>query len=339
MTADFSEARIRLMDHLDYARHLAAAPDFETLGGIIHSRLKGYVAAGIPQTERTLTERLGFEHHAVRYIARANEAGYLFARQFEHFSSNWVDFINANKAAEKALSDAKQAQAYKKGRSDAYRALDHAFAGVKSPIQGQSSGTTAPLSPHSPVTLTHEVHQTIDSIVKQELERRLAQLASPQTAGQDASRLQSGLRISQVLKLFLKASTSPRRRELKGTADAAVIVQFAIDFLGDPVLEAVSAADWERLDEALPDIPHHRNVPKEHRGSLYKRYRYAQSAGWGTLSRVTISTLKNRYHNGLSKFIGWAIKNNCYTQPKPVFECSDGETRRTSGALPTVCAS
>lgn len=60
-----------------------------------------------------------------------------------------MDFINANKAAEQALSEAKQVQAYEKGRSDAHRALEHAFPAVKSPIPAQSSGTTTPLAPHS----------------------------------------------------------------------------------------------------------------------------------------------------------------------------------------------
>jgi hypothetical protein len=76
--------------------------------------------------------------------------------------------------------------------------------------------------------------------------------------------------------------------------------------LGDPALHRVSRADWHHVDDDIMDIPHPRNIPKQHRSSLFKRNQYAKRAGWDNLFRVSVNTIKNRYHQGLEKFIGWA---------------------------------
>jgi hypothetical protein len=97
-TGEFGEARRRLMDNLAWARELIDAPDLEALGAVIHGRLQGYTAAGAPDNERALAERVGFEHQARHYMARANERGYAFPQRFERFATKWVDFVDQNKA-------------------------------------------------------------------------------------------------------------------------------------------------------------------------------------------------------------------------------------------------
>ena len=88
------------MDNLAWARELIEAPDLEALGAVIHGRLQSYTAAGTPDNGRALAERVGFEHQARHYMARANERGYAFSQRFERFATKWVDFVDQNKAAE-----------------------------------------------------------------------------------------------------------------------------------------------------------------------------------------------------------------------------------------------
>ena len=78
------------MDNLGWANELVAAPDLEAIGAVIGRRLQSYTAAGSPQTERSLAERVAFEHQARHYMARANERGYAFAQRFERFATEWV---------------------------------------------------------------------------------------------------------------------------------------------------------------------------------------------------------------------------------------------------------
>jgi integrase len=93
--------------------------------------------------------------------------------------------------------------------------------------------------------------------------------------------------------------------------------------LNDPPLHSVSKDDWDKLDLALPDIPHPRNLPEDAGSSLYARYYYAQKHGWSDISRVTETTIKGRYRYGLYKFIDWAIDKKLYPGPRPTFVCID----------------
>ena len=92
------------MDNLGWVHELVAAPDLETIGSVIHQRLQSYTAVGAPQSEQALAERLAFEHQVRHYIARSNDRGYSFSRQFEFFASRWVDFVDQNKTAEAELA-------------------------------------------------------------------------------------------------------------------------------------------------------------------------------------------------------------------------------------------
>jgi hypothetical protein len=111
------------MDSLVWAQELVAAPDLEAAGSVIHRRLTAYTAGGAPQSERVLAERLAFEHQARQYMARANQRGYAFARQFEFFASRWVDFVNQNKAAEDELGRLGRQEQYERGRAEVTTAL------------------------------------------------------------------------------------------------------------------------------------------------------------------------------------------------------------------------
>src|SRR3984957_19081494 len=117
-TADFAEARRRLMDGLGWAQELVAAPDLETLGGVLHGRLKSYVGRPPAASERALAERCAFEHQVRHYMGRANERGFSFSRMFPGFASIWVDFVDQNKALEKTIQRVDRHRAYEDGRND-----------------------------------------------------------------------------------------------------------------------------------------------------------------------------------------------------------------------------
>jgi integrase len=98
--------------------------------------------------------------------------------------------------------------------------------------------------------------------------------------------------------------------------------------LGDTV--SITTADWDRLDEPLTDIPLPKNLPNTAR-SLFAHYQYAQKHGWEDFSRVSVTTINDRYHYGLGRFLGWAIKEHVYLGERPRFECIDEEN---TAALP-----
>jgi integrase len=129
--------------------------------------------------------------------------------------------------------------------------------------------------------------------------------------------------MSAARDLYLAPPDRKKAHLSKGRSETAAIVQFAIDLLGDPLLQSVSKEDWNTLDLALPDIPHSRDLPAEACSSLYTRYCYAQKHGWSKITRVTETTIKGRYRYGLYKFIDWAIDEKLYPGPRPTFVCID----------------
>lgn len=332
MTGDFAEARRRLVDNLGWVQELVAAPDLEAIGTVIDRRLTGYTAAGAPQTERALAERVAFEHQVRHFMARANQRNYPFSLAFEGFADRWVDFVDQNKAAEAALAKLDRQQAYERGRSEATTAMAHGWL----PPAALQPLPVPPAAPPTPVALSDAVHQTIDAIVKAELGRQLADrtMAAPAIAPTEAAPLapeiKFGLRLSQALELYLAPPGRKRLRKTRGRADTAAIVRFAIAFLEDPVFGSIKKADWDRLDEAMTDIPHTKGLPNSCR-SLFSRYAYAQKHGWKGLSRLSVTTIEKRYHDGLEKFIHWAIDQGLYAGKAPKFECLDEEN---TAALP-----
>jgi integrase len=325
-TGEFGEARRRLMDNLAWARELIEAPDLEALGAVIHGRLQDYTAAGTPDNERALAERVGFEHQARHYMARANERGYAFSQRFERFATKWVDFIDQNKAAEVELGRLDRQRDYERGRAEATTAAAKGWL----PRAGAQTSLQTPETFTGPIVLSHEVHQAIDAIVTSEIGKRVGLAASPvapalvPSASAQAAEVSTvtGAKLSQALALYLEPQGKKRRHLAKGRQDDAGTVRFAIDFLDDPVFYTITPKDWDRLDDAMTDIPNRKNIPEAHRGSLHLRYLYAQKHGWLKLLRASITTVKG-YQGKMSKFVAWAIKENLYHGKAPKFECID----------------
>jgi len=321
-TADFAEARRRLMDNLAWAHDLVAAPDLETVGSILHARLKSYVGRPPSASERALTERCAFEHQVRHYMGRANERGYAFSKTFPGFASNWVDFVDQNKSLEQTIHRIDRHRAYDEGRND------HAQAGDAPGARPPRLSVEAPLPSH---TSAIDPLQLIRSLVAESLQAHATSAivapsqpapAALQAAPRDAVPL-TGPTMSAARDLYLAPPDRKKTHLSKGRSETVAIIQFAIDLLDDPPLHSVSKDDWDKLDLALPDIPHSRDLPAEACSSLYARYCYAQKHGWDGISRVTETTIKGRYRYGLYKFIDWAIDKNLYSGPRPTFVCID----------------
>jgi integrase len=84
------------------------------------------------------------------------------------------------------------------------------------------------------------------------------------------------------------------------------VLKFALEFLGDKRLAEISARDLRRLEQALTEIPGRKNIPGEHRKSLYSRYLYGQLVGVDTLTRISSTTVENTYFGTMNSFLEWA---------------------------------
>ena len=153
-TSNFQEARRRLVENLEWVMEIVQAPDLEALGEILRHRLGVYVVDGAPGTERRLAERLAFEHQVRNYMARAQERGYPFARQFPLFASAWVDFVDQNKFAEAEFSKGVERRAYETGRADERNY----------PTKVEAWPTSPPLAQIDPLPLIERIVQ--DEVVK-----------------------------------------------------------------------------------------------------------------------------------------------------------------------------
>ncbi len=128
-----------------------------------------------------------------------------------------------------------------------------------------------------------------------------------------------------MLAEFLKPLDRKRQHTVKGRGEAEPVIQFAVDFLGDPRMNDLTDAQWNLLDEALPDIPNRDNIPRKFGKTLFQRYKYAEDIKWSTLKRVTTTTIKSRYWAGLYKFVDFAIAEKLYSGARPKFVCIDPE--------------
>ena len=320
-TGNFNEARRRLVDNLGWVQELIEAPDLEALGTILDARLHAYVGCGSPGSGRLLAERCAFEHEVRRFLARAQERGYAYPQRFPRMPGSWVDFVDQNKAAEGELARRNVRRAYETGRHEA--------------AEGAKEGWTAPAvaaatQPFDPIAM-------IDRLIQNAVAQRLPLLPALQvgsispapepavSAPTEEAAGTSSSRMSDVLAEFLKPLDRKRKHTAKGRGEAAPVVQFAVDLLGDPRMDELTEAKWKLLDEALPDIPNRDNIPRKFSETLFLRYKYAEETKWSKLERVTITTIKSRYWAGLYKFVDFAIAEKHFRGPRPKFVCIDPE--------------
>lgn len=308
------------MDNLVWVQELIEAPDLEALGTVLDARLHAYVGRGVPADERLLAERCAFEHEVRRYLTRTHQRGYAYQQRFPRMPSTWVDFVNQNKTAESEIARLNVRRAYESGRHEAVKA-----------------GSTATTAPTPAEEQKFDPIAVIDRLTQDAVAQRLPHIPAPQSgsiapppavaAPQRPEEVadHASHRMSDVLVEFLKPLDRKRKHTAKGRGEAAPVVQFTVDFLGDPRMDELTEAKWKLLDEALPDIPNRDNIPRKFSKTLFQRYKYAETTKWSKLARVTTTTIKSRYWAGLYKFVDFAIAEKHYRGPRPKFVCIDPE--------------
>lgn len=322
-TSNYAEARRRLVNNLPWVQELIDAPDLEAMGELFDARLRRYVDRGSPTDERLLSERCAFEHEVRRFIARAQERSYAYPVRFPRLPSLWVDFVDQNKASEKKLA-----------RIDVRR-----VAGGQSSITDPGNAQTPNSEATSVNSAAFDPIEMINRLVRDAVSQRMPVFAPvgtaplaptlpsvPNTSHQaESPAADTAIRMSDVLAEFLKPPGRKRMHTAKGRGEAGPVVQFAVDLLGNPLMNGITDAQWRQLDEALPDIPNRHNIPQGIAKTLFRRYQYAKDKNWAQLERVTTTTIKSRYWGGLYKFIDFAISENYYRGSRPTFECIDPE--------------
>jgi len=127
------------------------------------------------------------------------------------------------------------------------------------------------------------------------------------------------LPLSTALEKFL-AAEKRKHGDGRAESDVAPMINFMISLIGDKTLDAVTRGDIKHVNEALPEIPTRKNMPREHVGSLHERYLYAKKNGWKQLERLTTTTIKNRYHSGFRRFFAYLKKSDYWDGAIPLFD-------------------
>jgi integrase len=313
------------VDNLGWACELIEAPDLEAAGSIINVRLNNYVARGIPQTERSLAERVAFEHQVRSFLVRSNDRGYAFSRRFESMASQWVEFVNQNKACEQDLIKIGQRREYERGRAEASEALLNQWTTIHVAPQPDMPDATpvAPARRELPADVLAKIHGVGPAAAAALMVSKPAPLMptpepSPVLSVAATCPAPASPRLSEVMERFFDAKKK-RAKDDRARGEYGPILQLMIDLLGDPEMDTITIDQIRLIDEALPDIPDRKSIPKEHCVSLVARYQYAQQRGWGGLKRLTVTTLK-KYHYGIGSFFEWAITAGHYHGAKPKFE-------------------
>ena len=290
-TSDYAEARRRLVDNLGWAREVADAPDLDVLGTVLHARLTAYTNQGSPGTERVLAERVAFENQVRSFLTRSNERGYPLSGRFEGFASRWVDFVNQNKSAEEDLIRIGLRREYERGRADAGEAA----------VNGWSAIHVAPAPPPSPAAATLQARiPELPSDVQQLIgigpsspprpEASLQPEQSPVLVASRATAVPESARLSDVLELFY-ADKKKNKKDDRARGEYGPVMSFVVAFFDDAPIDAITPDDFARLDDALPEIPDRKGIPKAACESLMSRYAYAQAKGWDKLKRLTETTI------------------------------------------------
>ncbi|WP_143199888.1 hypothetical protein [Bradyrhizobium sp. NAS80.1] len=311
------------MKTLKWALEIVQAPDLEALGALVDQRLRAYVAAGVPGDESELSGRQAFEHPVRTFFVRARERGFFSRPHFPDLAKNWVSFVDQNKAAESEFAKCTARRLKSSGPN-----LSQAAGGADKVGQLQILPTSPVLAPFDFVALAQGLatemakHFGSATIGPAEQPHPKPDIKAAELKGAAPA---STKKMSDALAEFLKPADRKRQHKMKGRGEAEAVVQFAVDFLGDPHMGELSNEKWTLLDEALPDIPNRDNIPREFSKTLFQRYEYAKTHDWSDLVRVTTTTIKSRYWGGLYKFIDWAIQEKLYLGPRPKFECIDPE--------------
>ena len=311
ITADYSVAKIRLVECLQWFLPMNATLDNRSLYNEIVCRVDEYLQDTMPIDANRLLARQKFDEWKTSSLKALAEKGvwndYLFDDELQR---KVALFQQQNVEASELVRKGETVRAYERGRVDMRDAL--AFGAVTSEAALRSpeltSGTILTLdtgrSSHRVNVLSTDNEHSVPPLAQQQVAERL--------------------RTSDALKRYIVDSRIAKKSE-DGLSTVMLIVQFIIDEFNDPYLADLGKDEFDRLNKMMPEIPNRNNIPREITRSLSLRYRYALQNGWDGLVRLTGETLQKGYHSALSKFFRWAIEKDLFKGSKPIFNYVSGE--------------
>lgn len=232
---------------------------------------------------RHLIERL-----CGKLICDAQAVGHDLVNHPAEFHYLWQAFVKATCEAERSLSFLER-RSYERGREEQREAI----------AAGWSSMTVCSVP---------------DAIV---VPQTTGKLPVEDADGGDGSSTED-LPMHELIEMFLAFLRKTDGNEVN-VAEARLPLQFLVDLLDGPTVSELTRTRLNELELALPDVPKTKGIPKEYRASLITRYRYAREHGWEGLSRVSKTTLSNRWQRRLHNFFDWAIERGHLEGPRYTF--------------------
>ncbi|WP_417584425.1 tyrosine-type recombinase/integrase [Pelagibacterium sp.] len=264
--------------------------DINTLANALLADMQRFNARNGGLDEADLVERRALETLVVRLISEARIAEHPLTTSPQGFWPTWMGFVNNTAMMEQLQSK-------------------------RSPFPVRSTSHTRwitedPFASEGPDTATGPNLDVVQT----------------QNSAAHAGVIDASSTISQVRRAFLQQRLIT---DGDGRAEESIglILQFLVDFLGDRPLGSLTASDFLRVENALPEIPHPRGVPKEYQASLHTRWLYAQSAGWEGLTPISKVRLRNAWHGGLHAFFKWARAKAAYDGPNYEFRLVSRKNR------------
>ena len=191
----------------------------------------------------------------------APTSAFSFSRMFPGFANIWVDFVDQNKSLEQTIQRIDRRRAYDEGRNDQAQ-IESTARPLPAFVEPSASSQIAAIDPlhliRSIVAESLQAHATSGLAVPSTQPAAMMPVAAPM-----AAIAVTGPTMSAARDLYIAPPDRKKSHLAKGRSETAAIVQFAVDLLGDPPLHSVSKEDWDKLDLALPDIPHSRDLPAE----------------------------------------------------------------------------
>ncbi|KAA5598170.1 hypothetical protein [Blastochloris sulfoviridis] len=318
---------------MDWIVEFKDNPELSRRGELLNQQINSFRKRGFPIDPDVLTARVTFENYVRTWLTECRLANLPPEMACAGFFQTWKSFVDENVAAEDAHKKTAVEQAFRRGMRSAAETGEPPCESAPSPssprrlpfdpdslsetaVYGQEiallEATTAPVSlSGSDLVAPGEDHSEFagDMAGNAPAECPATDHDATDPRQIDLAEIDEFLpepndSLSRALEKFLnkekKRFGDDRARERIGLA-----VPFIIAAVGDKAVADVTRRDLARADIMLADVPHDKDVPDGHRGSLMARYLYARKHGWAGLRRLSEGTLKNRYHSALNTFFRW----------------------------------
>ena len=329
-----------MMDVLWEMQEFETCPDLATRGQFLQARLDAYNVVGLRAVPADHPCRRTLEILTQHFVAEARARDHSITIDQPDFWPAWKQFCEQSQGGAQAAEESVNYAALLPSRSRIdVRCLDNEAPGghqdVSRPFnsslvaprsRGQQTDQDVNLAATEPLIARRGRSYPFDADVTREAfpvpRRDDAPIASEVVPALPYGR-PSGESVSNKWTLSIAAEAFLTYRETeqgdgRSREDTGIVLQFAIDLLGDRPLSRYELEDFNCLEAALVDIPARSGIPKAHATTLHARYLFAQTHGWDGLKRLSRTRLGDVYHVGLNSFFKWCKKKSGH--PRDLYE-------------------